>query len=823
MTGHLEVLAQDVKSGLRQLTHAPGFAAVAALTLALGIGVNAAVFAVMKSVMLEALPYADADRLVRVQGGSRDRPDQGGPLSAGTIDDIASRQQSFSDLAGFTDRGFEAIYGGDDRSVIATLGWVEPRFFATLGVSVSMGRDFTRDDAVSGLVPLSAGQLAPDAPSAVILSHTAWTRLLAADPHALGRVVRLNGIPRTVIGVLPAGFVGPMGNVDFFLAFDRDPVVANPIVARRSQWLALIGRLKPGISQETARREVATIWSTLAREHAADNGTLSVSALPLRDAMVGDTRTPLLVLMASAGFVLLMTCANLAGALLSRALSRRKEFALRTALGAGRARLVRQLLTECTVLGLGGGAASIAVAALILNLVPTVASRVLPAYAQPSLDWGALLAIVAAALCSGLLFGIVPALAVDRAQPQGALRDESRGSSESPRSRRWRGALVAGQLALCVSLLAGAGLLTRSLWAMSNAPLGFESHGVLTGSVQLPPRSYEAPSSRFLFREQFEARLRALPGVQDVATATSIPTVVRQRSGITLEGAQDDAAQPFVLATTVSDSYFRTLQIPLRDGRTFDPREGPDTPPTVVVSESLARRFWPNGAAVGARIRLGPDRTAPFLQVIGVVGDVRNNRARVDAEPMVYRSARQIPAGLITFALRTTGDPLALARSVERELAAMDRGLPLQQVRTLDEVLGDSLAGRRLPVLLMMAFGGLALLLASMGVYSLFASMTAARELEFGVRLALGSRPAALAVLVLRQGTPWVAAGLVVGAFGIVAVVSLLRDLLYRTSPFDPVTLGASVVILAACAATALLLPLLRAMRVDAAIALRAQ
>jgi hypothetical protein len=291
---------------------------------------------------------------------------------------------------------------------------------------------------------------------------------------------------------------------------------------------------------------------------------------------------------------------------------------------------------------------------------------------------------------------------------------------------------------------------------------------------------------------------------------------------VTLEGTPSGQAQPFVLSAAVSDDYFRTLHIPLRQGRTFDAQERVDSPRTTVISESMAKRFWPNGNAVGSRFRMGPDPNSPLLEVVGIVGDVRNDLARPDAEPMAYASTRQLPVPIVTFLIRTTGDPLALVRPIERELAALDRGLPLQQVRTLPDVLGSGVAGRRLPVLLMTGFGALALLLASVGVYSLFASMTAAREREFGVRLALGSRPLAIAALVLRQGAGWMAAGLALGAIGIVIVLQLVRDLLYGVSPFDPATIGGSIAILVACATIALLIPLHRATRVDATTALRA-
>jgi predicted permease len=539
--------------------------------------------------------------------------------------------------------------------------------------------------------------------------------------------------------------------------------------------------------------------------------------------MVGDTRAPLLVLMASASLVLLITCANLAASLLSRALSRKKEFAVRAALGAGTSRLVRQLLTESTVLAAIGGFAGMLLAIVALDRISDLAKGALPVYAEPSLDWGAILATSALALCTGVLFGLAPALSVSRSETQRTLRGESRGSSEGRHSRRLRGTLVAAQLALCVSLLVAAGLLTRSLWAMTGASLGFEPANVLTGIITLSPRDYRDPQLWLQFRQQFEERIRALPGVESVATATSLPTAVRQRMGVSPEGTPATEAQPFVLSTVVSDDYFRTLRIPLRQGRTFGAEDRPDSPRVVVVSEGMARRFWPNGNAIGSRLRLGPDLNSPLIEVVGIVGDVRNDRARRDAEPMAYATTRQIPVPIITFMVRTQGDPLAVVKPIERELAGLDRGLPLQQVMTLPARLGDGLSGRRLPVLLMTAFGMLALLLATVGVYSLFASMTASREREFGVRMALGSRPGAIAALVLRQGIGWIAGGLVMGALGIVIVARLVRDLLYQVSPFDPMTVAVSIAILVTCATLALLIPVRRATRVDAAVALRAQ
>jgi putative ABC transport system permease protein len=657
-----------------------------------------------------------------------------------------------------------------------------------------------------------------------VLTHGAWQRLLAADPAVLERDVRVDGIARRVIGVLPPGFVGPAGDADFYFAFDLRPVLADPVAARRSQWLGLVGRLKPGVTPGSAAQEVTRIWSDLVREYPGDNGSLGIAALPLRDAMVGETRTPLIVLMASAALVLLIACANLAATLLSRALARRKEFAVRVALGAGRRRIVRQLLTESLLLAAIGGAAGLLLATLALTAVGALALPVLPAYADLSLDRGAVLVTAVLALCTGLLFGLAPAVAAGHRDSQGALGDESRGSTESRRSQRVRGLLMAGQMALCVSLLAGAGLLARSLWAMAAQPLGFEPHAVLSAMVQLPSRSHPTLETRVRFHEQFVERLGALPGVEAVASATSIPTAVNSRTSLSIVGrGVPGEAQPFVLSSFVSDDYFRTLRIPLRAGRTFGREDRVGAPRTVVVSEALARQFWPGGGAVGARIRLGPNPSDPPIEVIGVVADVRNDSARRDAEPMIYGAIHQAAPPFVSVLVRATGDPLALVSSIEGVLTSLGGGLALQRPMTLTDVVGQGLAGRRLPVLLMAAFGALALILASVGVYAMFASMTAAREREFGVRMALGSRPRAIAALVLRQGAGWMATGLVGGAVGIVIAVRLVRGLLYAVSPFDPITLAVSVGALVACATLALLVPLVRATRTDPAIALRAQ
>jgi predicted permease len=808
----LDDLRRDIRYGVRALSRAPLFSLLAIVTLALGIGANAAVFGVVKSVLLDSLPYADADRVVRIYGRWFDGSNDRAPLSVGSVIELRQRQRSFTQIASFEARPREAVMMTDANPIVAKVLWTEPGLFATLGVPAARGRLLRDEDA------------AMDTALNIVATHGTWQRLFGGDSAIVGRTVRINGITRTIVGVLPRDFVGPVPDADFYFALGFRGYMSDPVAMRRRQFLGLVGRIKPGVSVAAARNDVSAIAEALAREFPQFNGSSRFVTLPIRDAMVGDTRTPLLVLLGSAAFVLVITCANLAGALLSRTLTRRREFAVRMALGAGRGRLVRQLLTESTLLALAGGVAGILLAIAGLRVLRGLALSMLPSYASLSLDGGALLTTAIVALGTGLAFGVAPALAVGRSDPQGTLRDEGRGTSETRRSRRLRGLLVAGQIAMCLSLLAGAGLLARSLMAMTAAPFGFNPDGVLTVAVQLPPNAYTTTQTRTQFVSEFERRLRALPGVVAVGSSGELPTRVVNHNAFFIEGAPpppDDALQ-LARYTTASDDYFKTLGIPVRAGRVFGPQDHAESPPVLVVSETLARRYFPKGNAVGARVRLDPRPETPAFTIIGVVGDERNDPTRPEPEVTIYMSNRFNPWNGPIFEIRTQGDPLALVRPVRRTLAELDPQLPLHNPQTLTALISDGLAGRRLPVVLMAAFGALALVLASVGVYAMFSAMAAAREREFGVRMALGSSRAAVASLVVRQGGVWMLVGVVAGAGGVVAVSRLVSGLLYGVKPFDPIALGAAVVLLLVSAVVALLVPVHRATRVDPITALRA-
>lgn len=800
---------QDLRFGVRTLMRAPVFSVMAMLTLALGIGANAAVFGVAKSVLLDALPYDDADRLVRVYGRLADGTMDRTTVSAAAFTDIAERQRSFSRMTAFFHGTYDVTHHGAQGPRVLFAALVDIGFFATLGVDASVGRVFTDADV--------AQQRA-----VVLLTHRAWQREFGGERSVLGKMMRIDSDAYEVVGVLPREFVPPMGEADVFFPQDVSAALRDPVRARNRHWLGVIARLRRGVGIEAAHQEQLAIRAVLAREYPDSDSAVTATTLSLRTAMAGETRLPLLVLLASAGLVLLITCANLAGALLSRTIGRRKEFALRTALGAGRGRLMRQLLTETMVLAIGGGVIGLGLASLALSALRALNLPMLPSYANLSLDPGALFVTALLSICTGIAFGVGPAFSVPRGNTQATLRDDSRSVSESNRSRRLRGLLVAGQVALSISLLVGAALLTRSLWALTAAPLGYQPDGLLTVALKGPVGVSDAKRRQFF--DEVDARARTLAGVTAVASTSELPLPNVNRNGLAIRGVNWAATdgQPFIATFTVSDDYFRTMRIPLQSGRTFNQTDRADAPTAIVISEGMAQRYWPNGDAVGAHIRLGPDPNAPWSQVVGIVGDVRNDPARTTPEPMAYVSSRQdLLRSTRTFLVRTSGDPLALLGAFERELRVIDPTQAIANAAALDQTLADGLVTRKLPVVLIGGFGALAVLLASIGVYALFANMVAAREREFGVRIALGSNPRAIAGLVLRQGAYWLMAGLLLGLVGVFIVGRALRGLLIEVTPFDPLALGAATAILVASAICALLVPVRRATRVDPMAVLR--
>jgi predicted permease len=808
----LDDLAQDLTFGLRAARRAPLFSLLTVLTLALGIGANAAVFGVVKSVLLDGLPYRDADALIRVYTFNKEKPLEKTPLSPGAALDIEKRARSFTEVAWFRAPN-DQTYEGPDGAQSLPVAAVSSRFFATLGVRATVGRTIVDADFV------------PNAPAVALLGYDAWQRLFGGDRAALGKVVRLEGKPLTVIGVLQKGFVGPTGPADFWTPVDLSPFLGNPIGERRLRMLGVVGRLASGVTTQNAERELTTLASDMAREHPESDAAFSLVSLPLRDDMMGDTRSPLLIVMASAGLVLLLTCVNVAGALLSRTLSRRREFAVRTAIGAGRWRLVRQLVTESWLLAVCGGGVGVGIASVGLTLARAFARDALPSYATPALDTGVLMFAFGLALVTGLVFGLAPAISIGRVSTHDVLQAAARGATETRRSRQMRGLLVAGQIALSVSLLAGAGLLTRSLLEMTTTPLGFEPNGVLTVPLRLSFGTYRTREQRAQFIDRLEQQLKSTPGIANVAAASSLPPSQRGRSQFVVENTTwPPGVEPVVLPVAITDDYFSAMRIPVRAGRTFVRGDRNDSAAVAVISESMARKYWPDGNALGARIRVGLNRNEPWRVIVGIVGDVRSDPALHDLEPTIYTNDVGTGSVIIRAGCAPnvdTCDPTPLTPTIRRIVAQLDPSVPTDHITTLRGQVSGGLASERLPVALMVAFGALALVLASVGVYAMFAAMAVAREREFAVRMALGSSRSAVAGLVIRQAALWMTVGLAAGAIGVFGVIRSVRSMLFSVSPFDSIALGGAVVLLVVFGAVALIVPIRRAATVDPISSLR--
>jgi putative ABC transport system permease protein len=801
-------LRQDVAHSWRALRRAPGFAAVALVTLALGIGANAAIFSVVNGLLLRDLPFADADELVRVWGAHLDSGRDRSQVSAADFIDLRTRQRSFASLGAFSWGG--GTYIGDGDPVRLSGLRVDANVFTTLGVRPTLGRVFTVGEDSAGVAPT------------VLLTFGAWQRLFGGDSAIVGKAINISGRMRTVIGVLPASFFFPtMGEAEFFAPLDLTPMLRDVNRARKFHNLGLIGRLRPGATVEQARSELAGIMRQLERDYPEANANKSVATVGMREAVVGDTRPALLVLLGASLLVLLIACANVAGMLLSRAVSRRQELAVRAALGAGRARLVRQLLTESVVLALLGGVAGLALATWGTKALITAAGGMLPAASQVAVDGAVLGTMFLVTIACGVIFGLIPALSASRGM-QAALKDATRGSSGGPTRHRLRTALVTGQLALAVVLLVGAGLLVRSLVRLQQTDLGYSVDSVLTFEVILVGERYNTAEGQDRFFDAMFTRIAALPGVVAVGGSGNIPLRGGAMASLAIDGRPNEGKLPEVGYQPVSDDLFRAMGVPLKQGRTFGPADHNTAPRVVIVSEGLARTFWPNGSPIGARIRLGPDPSQPWHEVVGVVGDVRMGVAE-DSRPTAYVSARQDHWGGLAIVVRTSGDPLALLPAVRREVRAIDPTLPVSEAGSMKQVQAERLTDRRLPMQLMAVFALLALTLAAVGVYGVMAYSVVARTREIGVRVALGAQPRNVFGMILRQGLGAAVAGLMLGLAGALALGGVLRKLLYGVTPTDPATFVGVVVVLLVVSLAACVVPARRALRVDPLDALRSE
>jgi putative ABC transport system permease protein len=817
-TGYMwDALRQDIGFGFRLLRRQPGFAAVAIFALALGIGANTAIFSVVDAVLWRPLPYPAADHVMAI---AEQRPRESrwfGPVAPADYFDWLRDSRSFAAMAAYSITGPGGAYnltGNGEPERVRPLE-VAPAFLSVIGVMPALGRDLRAEEDAAGRHRV------------VLLSDGLWRRRFGADPSVVGRTIAFDGHPYEIVGVLPPQFWWP-----------SRPDIVVPLALtdhdrglRAAHFLEVVGRLRNGVTPAQAREDLRLIGARLSQAYPAENANHFPNLRPLRDALVGDVRPALLILLGAVAFVMLIACANVATLLLARAASRQKELSIRRAVGATRSRIVEQMLTESLVVAFAGGLAGLLVAAWALaafrSIVPAQFAG-LPGIAGIAIDGRVLAATVVLSAITGMIFGVVPALVASDYRIGIALNEETRGGSGSARAGRLRSALVVAELALSLVLLAGAALLIVSFNNVINVSPGFQPAQLAITRITLPASRYGEHARTVAFFDALYERLRGAPGVDRVGATTSLPfDGPDSRLNLTIENRATQSAFPVrAHPRLVSTDYFRTMGIPVVRGRAFSEHDTESSANVVVINEAAARRYWPNENPVGQRISLGAP--AEWREVVGVVADTRHEGLDADADPAAFLPQRQgffnLGTGFertMTLVIRTGSDAASLTSILRSSLASIDPQLPIGLVRPMDDLIGDSIAPRRLNFVLVSAFAFVALVLTAAGLYGVMAYVVAQRTREIGVRMALGATREQVLAMMFRQAGTMTAAGIAIGVGGALLLTRSLRSLLFGVSAADPVVyLGVSA-LLAAVAIVAVAVPSSRATRIDPLLALR--
>jgi len=813
-------IQRDLRYAWRALRASPGWTAVAVATLALGIGATTTIFTVVNGVLLRPLAYADPGRLVMIWNdfgvGAQSLP----AVSPLDFRDYQIRARSFEGFAAASGAGVANLRGnltGDGEPERVDLTTVTANFFPLLGVQPMLGRGFTPEEEVAG------------GPHVVVLSHRLWLRRYGGDPGLVGRTVQVDGVAHEVIGILPPGFRLELP-AERFLVTDAEmyaPIQFDYGRAppRNFTFFTVLGRIKPGVTLAQAQAEMDGIAAQFRKEfpeHAASQ--VRIRAVPLQQDVVKHARPALVLLLGAVGLVLLIACANVANLLLARGAVRRPEFALRAALGAGRRALLRQVLTESLVLALGGGLLGLALAVVALETLRALHPANLPRLADVQLDGTVLLFTFVTCTLTAVIFGLLPAARAAAADPHESLQGTGRGSAGD--RRRVRELLIVAEVALAVVLLVGAGLLVRSFLALQQVKPGFDPHDVLTFQLALPAASYPGPAERRVWLSELERRLDALPGVRSAGIISQLPL---SGSGALSPFAYDErTAREWESVTAdgrnVSPGYFRTMNARLLAGRDFTEQDDAGAPPVAIVDEILARLAWPGQSAVGKRLQVNPTGSPNmYVEVVGVVAHLRAHDLTREVRPQLYRPMGQQTWFQADVVVEATGDPSAIAPAVSGEVRAMDRGLALRRMTPLTTYVEDAMAQSRFSLLLMAALGGIALVLAAVGIYGVIAYSVSQRTREFGIRLALGEEPAHTRRSVVLGGMRLVGLSMILGLGAALGLARLLQGQLYQVEPGDPLTFAGIGLLLALVALLACYIPARRATRVDPAQALRSE
>ncbi len=800
MSERLAEARQNITYAARTLGRAPGFAAVSLLTLALAIGANTAIFSVASAVLLQPPPYARPSELVAVYENNMPGHSPTNELSAADFFDYRAAQHSLTGLAAYAFNQYTLADAKSDPVMVLGLR-VSANMFDVLGVGALRGRTFAADEDT------------PAKKFVTVLSYDLWQRMFGRDTTVIGRSINLNGASFLVIGVMPRGF--SLGKDDeLWTPLDLSPIMANASMARKYHSFYGIGRLTPTSTLATTQVDLLGIARKLEAANPEANTGHLVTVLPLQTAMAGNLRPAILLLGAAAALVLLIACANLANVTLARTIARRREMAVRAAIGAGRGRLVRQLLTESILLAVVGGAVGIGVAFSGTRALLALSPAALPPLAHVGVDTRVLLFALFTSIATGVVFGLVPALGGSRLDLHGSLKGSGRTATSG--GGGLRRSLVVAQLALAVVLLVGAGLLVRSFDALQRLDAGFNPDHVLTAQLSIGGRKYATTPAMNQFYDGVLEKLRSAPGVEAAGFAAGLPLVGGSGCSMMVEIHPVPLDRlPGVRCTSVRGDYFAALRVPLVRGRTFDATDHPDGELVVVINESMANAFFPGDDPLGKRIRLGPDPTTPWQTVVGIVHDMRYESLDLAPKPTAFALDEQVPWGSLAVAIRTNGDPLRVAPALRAAVRDVDPALAVRSVRSMEDIIGTSLATRRFSMVLIATFAFVALALAAVGVYGVLAYSVTSRTREFGIRMALGANTHSVLSLVLRQGLGWSAIGLTLGIAGALAAGRSLRAFLFGVQATDIPTFAFVTATLLAVVLIACVVPARRATRVD--------
>jgi len=798
----MESLIQDVRYGCRVLAKSPAFTAVALLTLTLGIGANTAIFSVVNAVLLRPLPYRDPSRLVSLAGGQ----------SALDVADFADQSHTLSSLGTFAEWPLDLLGEGEPQSIPSAL--VGGSLFETLEVKPFLGRSMTAaDDQLGGA-------------HVVVTSYGFWKKYLNGNPNVIGSALRLSGIPYTVIGVMPAGFELPRGSGQLWIPLKVG--YGEGAGARGAHFLYAIGRLRDGVQLDAAQAEIDLIGKRLGELYPEENRDRRWPLVPLHQRVVGNIRTALLVLFASVGCVLLIACANFASLQLAKAAARRKEISIRSALGAARSRIVRQLLTESLLLSLAGGLAGTGLAFWGLHLLLTMKPEGVPRLDTVSIDGTALAFTLGVSVVTGLLCGLIPALQTSRGVSGSSLHSSARVSEESFTRPGLRRVLVVTELAVSLVLLTGAGLLIRSFWKLESVDPGFSADHLLTMSFQLPIAHYAEIQKQEDFFAKLDDRLANIPGVKSAAIISELPlagSTIYHNVLIDGQASIDPGNEPEALAHEISPDYFLTMGIPVLKGRSFRRQDNQSAERVAIVTQTFVKELLQGRDPIGLRVRWARAEKPEWFTIVGVVGDTKHSALDADDASAIYTPLTQKMQpwkrwGVVVVRSRTS-DPLSLAAALKQQIWSLDPQLPLTKVETMEEVMALSVAQKRFNTLLLGIFAGSALALAIVGIYGVISYLVTQRTHEIGIRMALGAQPADVLKMVVGHGLKLVALGLIGGVIGALAATRALRALLFDIKPADPLTFACAATMLFCIALLASYVPARRAAKVDPIVALR--